>query len=116
MSYEVEDYYEVYDVTIRRARKDHACDACDATIRRGDLYAHVGMVFSGRGESLKRCARCELLHRHLRDVLPSGMWPAERLDCGISWEEEHDGPQPAEFAFMSTEEAQAKLIQKGTEA
>jgi len=113
MSHDVEEHYTVYEESTRKARKEHECDACDDKIRVGDKYVHVFIVFQGDHETIKRCARCQAIHMHLRqECQGQGMWPAERLDCGEEYEE-HWGKAPpdeiAALAFMTADEMQAKL-------
>jgi RNase P subunit RPR2 len=109
MSHSIDEYYRVYNVEIRRARKPHSCDACDRAIAPGDRYASVHIVNSdGGGETVKRCGPCEVIHRHLRDNGGGEMWPAEKLDCGEEYTE-HWGKEPPEeiaaLAFVTDADA-----------
>jgi predicted RNA-binding Zn-ribbon protein involved in translation (DUF1610 family) len=89
MSHSCDETYAIYDEREFRANKPHVCDACGVEIRKRDRYTRVFMLFDGSKEHLKRCARCQLLHEHLRGLCePGEEWPAERLDCGLSYESE----------------------------
>ena len=92
MSHDVDGYYSVYSERFPRARKDHECHACAETIRRGDRYARVAIVFEGF-EEVVRCMRCQRIHEHLRELEPGYTWPDERLACGEDYEE-HWGEKP----------------------
>lgn len=102
MSRSCDETYDIYDERTFRANKPHTCDACDIEIRKRDRYTRVFMLYDGRKKHLKRCARCQLLHQHLRGLCETGeQWPDERLNCGRDYEEEW-GPAPAwvsELAF-----------------
>jgi hypothetical protein len=112
MSHAIDETYDVYSETFHRARKAHRCCACDSTIRRGDRYARIFLIFQRDPELVLRCLRCQTIHKHLRDLDPGATWPAERLDCGEEYAE-HWGKQPpaeiAEIAFMTDDEAQQRL-------
>ena len=59
------------------------------------------LVFDRSAETVKRCLRCQAIHKHLRTVDRWGdTWPAERLDCGESYESEW-GPVPDEIAKLA---------------
>lgn len=95
MSHSCDEQYAIYDEREFRANKPHTCDACGLEIRKFDRYTRVFMLFDGRKEHVKRCARCQLLHEHLRGLCePGEQWPDERLNCGLSYESEW-GPAPA---------------------
>jgi len=104
MSYDTYDCepYSVYQKTRRRARKAHKCGACHETIRPGDSYMVVSIVFDGTAETIKRCARCEAIHDHLVGLcLADGeRWPEERLNCGESYEDEW-GECPEEIQALA---------------
>lgn len=110
MSYESDGHYVVHRESRHRARKDHACAACRDTISAGHVYACSFIVFDGDAEYLKRCLRCQTLHEHLRDLCGPGVWPDERLMCGLSYEDEW-GELPEEIAalaFVTPDEMQAQ--------
>jgi len=87
MSYTCDEYYAVYNEKVRTANKEHNCSACLEKIHKGDCYTYVSIVFDGTAWSVKRCARCQAIHEHLR-ALGTDSWPKERLDCGQSYEDE----------------------------
>lgn len=106
MSHSVDDYYDVYDETWRKARKEHTCDACDEPIPAKTDYVRVFILFDGTKHSLKRCARCQAIHLHLRkrglDHKYDHLWPDEWLNCGESYRDhwgENPPPEIAKLAF-----------------
>ena len=117
VSYSCEETYDVYRETVRKARKEHTCSACKETIRKGELYCSVFTVFDGVTDSLKRCGACQTTHKHLRAVIydrdydHDQLWPDERLNCGMSYEEEW-GDCPADIAALAfvTSEERGKLL------
>lgn len=111
MSHHAEETYDVYSERERRAIKDHVCDACNETVRSGDVYCRVFIVFEGDPEAIVRCLRCQAIHEHLRALAPGEMWPDERLKCGMKYEDEWNGPPPAEIAelaFLSQNDMQVR--------
>lgn len=93
----------VYNERRVRARKPHQCSACKEAIRPGHYYMRIGIVFDGSAEALKRCLRCQALHAHLREKCAASedeMWPADRLDCGLTYESEW-GDLPPEIAALA---------------
>lgn len=112
MSHHCDESYDVYDETLRKANKRHTCGACGEAIELGDYYHSVHLVFDGSAETVKRCARCQAIHAHLRTKgRGDSMWPDERLNCGEEYEA-HWGEKPpdevAALAFATREEMQAK--------
>lgn len=109
MSHGVEREYDVYVERTRKAIKVHRCDACREIIRRGDRYTSIAIVDEGVPERIKRCARCQKIHEHLRDLGYGETWPDERLDCGEEYAS-HWGEEPPEaiqaLAFATADEAQ----------
>jgi len=101
MSRSCEETYDVYDERTFRANKPHTCDACGVEIPERHHYTRVFMLFDGSKEHLKRCARCQLLHEHLRALCePGEQWPDERLNCGLRYEDEW-GDVPPEIAALA---------------
>jgi hypothetical protein len=122
VSYYAEDTCDVYDERRITARKDHECDACDATIAKGLTYWRIGILFDGRWEAVKRCERCQAVHVHLRvmsELHTEGeLWPDERLNCGMVYEDEW-GPMPDEaaaLAFMGPGDVQAPTYDEALRA
>lgn len=109
MSHSVDEAYNFYHEPRRRAAKNHTCDACKETIRKGHEYYDVTWKFEGRLEGVRRCLRCQVIHEHLRTLDRFEMWPDERLSCGEEYEE-HWGKKPpaeiAELAFITGAELQ----------
>lgn len=101
MSHSIDEAYAVYHEQEQVARKSHECCACELQIDPGQKYTRIYVVFDGRRESYKRCARCQLIHEHLRTLAPGESWPDERLACGTLYADEW-GTAPAwlsELAF-----------------
>jgi len=114
MSHSIDECYGFYRVELRAARKAHSCDACGEPIAPRARYYVVRWEFDGKVDGVKRCARCEAIHEHLRKRgFRRETWPAERLDCGESYQD-HWGEAPpdhvAALAFMTQSEAQASLV------
>jgi hypothetical protein len=109
MSHSIDETYDIYNEQTLRARKPHRCCACDDTIPPGHRYCRVFVLFDGRKESFKRCARCQTIHEHLRDLGDGEMWPDERLNCGEEYRD-HWGVEPPEhiaaLAFVEPTEMQ----------
>ena len=101
MSHEIDETYAVYLERARRARKEHRCGACKEIIAPHDTYTVVSVVFDSKAQTIKRCARCQKLHEHLRDLNPGESWPAERLDCGETYESEWECEPPPEIAALA---------------
>jgi predicted RNA-binding Zn-ribbon protein involved in translation (DUF1610 family) len=91
----------VFTESIVRARKAHKCHACGETIRAGDKYSSTFLVWEGTAETIKRCARCQTIHLHLRKVRDPETYPAERLDCGDDYEDVHGEPPPDDIAALA---------------
>jgi hypothetical protein len=103
VSYYADESYDVYDETVRRARKEHRCGACDEHIVPGATYWHIATVFDGTARTYKRCERCQAIHVHLRELCRatgSDMWPDERLACGLRYEDEW-GALPPEIEALA---------------
>lgn len=109
MSYTADETYDVYHERVVQARVAHTCAACREQIFAGQMYTKVSMVFDGRASSVKRCARCQKIHLHLREMgADCDAWPDERLGCGQKYEDEWGQPPPdsvAAAAFLLPGEA-----------
>lgn len=104
MSYLVEDsdgHAELFRERRPVARKPHKCHACGETIRSGDRYARVFFVWEGEPDTVKRCMRCEKIHAHLVDRGNGDTYPAERLDCGESYQDHWGEDPPDEIAALA---------------
>src|SRR5690606_210510 len=98
----IDEHYAAYREVRLTARKPHECDACELLIRKGDRYTRIGIVFQGSAETVCRCLRCQFIHEHLREKGgASGMWPAERLDCGETYQDHWDEEPPAFLAALA---------------
>lgn len=54
----VDDYPDICHQKIVRARKEHRCTECGATIAPGRLYERASMLMDGRWDTFTTCARC----------------------------------------------------------
>jgi hypothetical protein len=93
----------------RRARKDHRCDACCETIRRGDIYCYMTGIWEDGPEAWKYCLRCEAVSNA---ISAHGEMPQMGLDCGHDWIEVFGAeppPEVARLAFFTADEAQSLL-------
>ncbi len=104
MSSSVDEYYDVYRETLRCAAKTHVCSACNEPIAKGHRYYNITWVFDRTADGVKRCLRCQAIHKHLRTLAPGDMWPDEELNCGEEYKQ-HWGTEPppevAELAFKT---------------
>ncbi len=115
MSHLVDECYEVYRETVRKARKEHECSACRLPIRPGDYYCAVFIVFDHRSRFVRRCGACQTTHLHLRELGDGDMWPDERLNCGLDYEDEWNDEPPEDIAalpLLSADERGALLAPK----
>lgn len=121
MSYEAEEAYDVYKERIVKARKSHKCQACGVTIGVGHYYCRLSTVYEGTAETVIRCGSCQVTHVHLRKLCrESGepMWPDERLQCGLVYEDEWGESPPDEIAdlpFLSPDERSGLLASREVE-
>lgn len=116
---ESDEAADIYQNDRRRASKDHVCCACKETIRRGDYYHHVSMLFDQSWSQWKRCLRCEAIHAHLVERSSkmdsaSGWrtWPDEELNCGDDYRDvfrEDPPPEIAALAFVSGADLQTEV-------
>lgn len=112
MSHYTEEVCDVYDEIRPKARIEHQCDACKEMIPPGDYYWKIAIVYDGNARTVKRCLRCQEIHRHLRTLAPGEMWPDEKLNCGEDYKD-HWGTEPppeiAALAFKTREELQDSM-------
>jgi hypothetical protein len=105
MSHHCDEHYSVYNERNVVARKPHTCSACHETIAPGHAYTRVFIVWDGQIDVVLRCARCQAIHEHLREVCEdkSGgeMWPAEELNCGQEYREHWGVDPPPEIAALA---------------
>lgn len=60
MCYEPDEYYDCYETTIRKARKQHKCDGCFQPIEAGELYKYGSGILQGEPVVDRVCGACEL--------------------------------------------------------
>ena len=68
MSYSVDQRCDIYVEEKLAARKQHKCNACDEQIEPGHHYVRIFMLFDGEKSTVKRCARCQKIHDHLKTL------------------------------------------------
>lgn len=115
MSCDIDGSSQVETRDIVRARKAHACCACDEPIRPGDRYMRHFVLYDRHPQTYKQCLRCSALFEHLLDthVLMDDQGVAIQLDCGHSYEEIHGEPPSediARLAFLTADEIQALYL------
>lgn len=117
------EYPDVFRESNRTAHLRHKCSACGEIIRPGDLYHHTFYIYDGSSNTIRRCARCEVLYRALvklhqkempevEDVEVPGVAP--ELDCGHDFQavfKRDPPPELARLAFMTPDEMQAELAE-----
>ena len=106
MSGGFEDTADVHTLRRRKARKQHECCACAATIPPGSHYTLTTSIYDGSVDTYKRCPRCEHIHARLVARNPRD-WPAEDLNCGHVWRDELPGDLAA-LAFATDAEIQER--------
>jgi len=77
MSYDCYCDYEpadVYQATVRKARKEHSCDECGAKIIPGDRYENVFGVWEGSSSTWKTCAYCRDIRTWVNNNVPCLCW------------------------------------------
>jgi hypothetical protein len=109
MSHGIDEHYAVYNEVPRTARKGHVCAACREDIRPGDRYCAVGIVDAEGASTIKRCLRCQAIHKHLQKRGEGETWPDERLGCGEEYRDhwgEDPPPEIAALAFATADDMQ----------
>ena len=48
----------LYNVQTRKAAKDHKCDECGGTIRKGENYEYVTGLWEGQWSTFRTCPDC----------------------------------------------------------
>jgi hypothetical protein len=98
---------DVYDTTTRKARKPHKCHACGETVRPGDTYTRVFVVWDGSTDVTKRCARCQAIYVHLAARIRRESYDgeyeqcADALNCGHEYKERWGEPPPEVIAALA---------------
>ena len=111
MSVDLDGYNSVQRDSIRRARKDHKCDACRAIIRSGDRYSYTFIVFEGVSSETKRCLRCGAIYEHLCAVNTDRETGVDgELNCGHSYKDGREPPEEiSRLAFLTAKEVELGL-------
>lgn len=104
------DCAEVYAESERVARKPTKCSACGMPIRQGDTYSYTFILYDGESSQIRRCARCQLIHKHLRarceaaaaaDPGEPERYPDEFLACGDDYRNLWGEDPPEEIAALA---------------
>jgi hypothetical protein len=61
------DPCELWRETHRKARVDHACDCCEGTIERGEIYVDHFSKFDGYITAERMCVECMLVAEEFRE-------------------------------------------------
>lgn len=82
---------DVWNETLRRARKAHVCYECRGDIAVGEHYVYISGVWEGRGESFHWCRGCNAWKDALEEALRTSdvcvcwqlgsLWEAIRYFC-----------------------------------
>lgn len=108
MSADYMDMPRVHTDVQRRARKDHCCDGCAETIRRGDKYLYCSGLWDGRWDDYKYCLRCAAFIDAILSQ-PGNEGFMHGFSCGHDWEDVFSCAPPdtvAQLAFLTPDEAQ----------
>lgn len=104
---DLDGYNEVWNSKQVRARKEHACCACNGKIPAGIYYHASSALFDGSWSRYKHCIRC---YEMLEAICARARSPVDvYLNCGSSWEDAFDEETPdyvAELAFVLPHELQ----------
>ena len=63
-----DDRLDVYNESLRRARKSHTCSECSKKIEPGESYYHVSTLYDRMWESHKVCESCGDLGHSLAEL------------------------------------------------
>jgi hypothetical protein len=69
---------DFWSITQPKARKEHRCNDCGATIGRGEVYERAWWVYEGEATSSKRCMACshtndDFANHHDAGTFPGGL-------------------------------------------
>ena len=102
---DVDDSCDVWDRTVRRARRERRCSGCRSIIASGDLYARTGVLYDGSWSDVAHCGRCDRLFRMSAQHIAA---PGDaEFACGETWED--PPPEVAALAFVTPSEASEML-------
>lgn len=95
---EGEEYCTVWNVTWRKARKQHRCCECMDTIQPGQRYEHIFSVFEGDVTIFKTCEFCAAEFDRLVKKHTDANFVKGDLACILVWDmrnevERHSGDQ-----------------------
>ena len=93
---------DIWNETVRTARKAHRCFGCKAeTIRPGDRYVETRTLFDGSWEGWKHCMRCHAMWKAIHAVADFDEHIDPGLDCGETWESAGRGVLPERIAALA---------------
>ena len=76
-----------FSVTLRRARKQHHCCECPASIMPGEMYEYASGVWDGVGQNFKTCVPCaEVREQLIQDLMGVGYWDSLPVFGHLQWE------------------------------
>ena len=107
---------DVAETSNRIAKKTHHCDACGESITPGMHYAREAVLYDGRWDITKRCARCEAIYQVLLYNDKGGSWDEgidRSLSCGHTYEEVWGKEPPdmlSSLAFMHAKELEDIIL------
>lgn len=115
MSHYSEDCYDMYCCKFVTSDEPQQCMGanCKRTIFPGQKFARIVTQYDDERRTYIRCGACQVLHEHLQEIGEANwMFPAEELDCGKTYLDEHGCEPPPEIqvlAFLDGAEAAALL-------
>ena len=80
------EYCDVWNVTWRRARKEHKCCECGEIINIGERYEYTFTVYEGAAASHKTCEFCAKEWKRILEKHPDLMQMEGGLACAVVWD------------------------------
>lgn len=68
MCFDYDGYCEVWNESIRKARKEHRCIECGGTIQVGESYQYVFSVYEGNATTDHTCMKCVAIRAEVQRV------------------------------------------------
>lgn len=94
-------YNDITNHEHRTARKEHVCEGCGETIRKGDTYHHTSALFDGHWSTWKHCERCNAMMQALFAEADDPIAIDPGLNCGETWESIGYGAPPEHVAALA---------------
>ena len=98
MSCADDDGPSAFTMRVRKARKEHACNACHEAIPKGHRYSYQSGVWDGSPDSFHICLRCRAIQQALEDKNHTFQLT---LDCGHDWQEVFEEEPPDDIAALA---------------